>query len=253
MDNRLVIHLKTGHAVEGRLSGTFGSNSFDIEICADEENRVLLFALDEICAVSFAGIPDWVTVDEPTVLEEIQIITGDTFMVKVFMKRQFLKGFMSLSTDETMPYKTVFFTFSGVRSRNEARCIGEILQEEGLVTDDSVHEVLKTQDALRKRLIGDAIAETANLSHDTIESTIQGASDKPETPRDARVGDILVEAGLVTREQVEKAFEFQEKGKKIKVGELLMKRGLITEEQLLFDNHVLSCLLILISYRVRCA
>jgi hypothetical protein len=137
MDNRLVIHLKTGHAVEGRLSGTFGSNSFDIEICADEENRVLLFALDEICAVSFAGIPDWVTVDEPTVLEEIQIITGETFMVKVFTKRQFLKGFMSLSTDETIPYKTVFFTFSGVRSRNEARCIGEILQEEGIVTDDS--------------------------------------------------------------------------------------------------------------------
>jgi type II secretory ATPase GspE/PulE/Tfp pilus assembly ATPase PilB-like protein len=233
MKERLVIHLKNGDTVEGRLSGTLGSSSVDIEIFAEVENRVLLFALDEICAISFVGTPDWLVADEPTVLEEVQITTGETYKVKVCTKRQFLKGFIALLLDETLPYNTIFFTFSGVRSRSETRCIGEILQEEGLVDDESVHEVLKKQEALRQRLIGDAIAETANLSQDAIESTIQDATEKPGTPRDARVGDILVDAGLVTREQVEKAFESQEKGKKIKVGELLVKQGLVTEEQLL--------------------
>jgi len=233
MKERLVIHLKNGDTVEGRLSGTLGSSSVDIEIFAEVENRVLLFALDEICAISFVGTPDWLVADEPTVPEEVQITTGETYKVKVCTKRKFLKGFIALLLDETLPYKTIFFTFSGVRSRSETRCIGEILQEEGLVDDESVHEVLKKQEALRQRLIGDAIAETANLSQDAIESTIQDATEKSGTPRDARVGDILVDAGLVTREQVEKAFESQEKGKKIKVGELLVKQGLVIEEQLL--------------------
>ena len=50
--------------------------------------------------------------------------------------------------------------------------------------------------------------------------------------RHTRVGDILVEAGLVSREQVEAAFKSQ-KGKKLQVGEMLIMKGLISEEQLL--------------------
>ena len=48
--------------------------------------------------------------------------------------------------------------------------------------------------------------------------------------QNARIGDILISEGLVTREQVEDALVT---GEKKKVGAILIERGLITEEQLL--------------------
>ena len=48
-----------------------------------------------------------------------------------------------------------------------------------------------------------------------------------------KVGDILIEAGLVTKEQVEAALSSQDVGKRKKIGRLLIDEGLITEDQLL--------------------
>ena len=48
-----------------------------------------------------------------------------------------------------------------------------------------------------------------------------------------RIGDILVAARYVTREEVEWAVQSREKGKAVKTGELLLRHGLISEDQLL--------------------
>lgn len=54
-----------------------------------------------------------------------------------------------------------------------------------------------------------------------------------EIKKNPRIGDILVAARFVTREELEKVFEAREKGKQIKIGELLVGTGLISEDQLL--------------------
>jgi type II secretory ATPase GspE/PulE/Tfp pilus assembly ATPase PilB-like protein len=231
VDNQLVIHLKTGDTCYGYLARPFGANDVDIEVLDDQTQRKLTFSLDEVYALFFAMIPDWATSKEPSAAEEIQTLTGDTFTATVFTDRKYLKGFIGLLQDETLPFRLVFFTFSGVRSRHQARLIGEILLEEGLVTDDRLDETLSLQNGLRSRRMGEVIAETTDIPHTEIEKTLAESSRNPANAQ--RVGDILVEAGLVTREQVEKAFESQQSGKKIKVGELLVSQGLITEEQLL--------------------
>jgi len=233
MDNQLILHLKTGQTVEGNLARIFGTNDSDIEIFSEYEQRKLLFALDEICDIRFTRNPVRVAIDEPTSIEEIQTIVGRTFRVAVFTKRKFHKGILSLHQDENTPYRSIFFTFSGIRYRREVRRISKILEERGLVTDSLVNEALAIQEKLHTQLIGEIIAETAELTHEHIEKQIEKAARKPEHLIDARVGDILVEAGLVTREQAETAYRIQQNNKKFKVGEILIKMGLITEEQLL--------------------
>ena len=89
------------------------------------------------------------------------------------------------------------------------------------------------QEKLRSRRMGEVVAEEADLPEAEIEQVLKEAAQQSEQMLNARVGDILVEAGLVTREQLEKAFECQQAGKRIQVGELLVTQGLITEEQLL--------------------
>ena len=244
MDDQLIVQLKTGHKIEGHLARSFSNNDSDIEIYVAEEKRRLTFALDEICSIHFRKIPSWALSETPGAVEDVQTVTGETFRVAVFTNRKFLKGFISLDQNEAAPNRTVFFTSSGVRCRNEVRPIGEILQDGGFVTNERIDEALRTQDDLRSRRIGEVIAQGGNVPREAIEKTIQEAFGKTNIPRNVRIGDILVDAGLLTREQVEKAFETQEKGKKMKVGELLISKGLITEDILL---QALA-----IKFRLRC-
>ena len=233
MDNQLIIQFKSGQTIEGFPVRTFGNKDIDMEIFVEKEQRTLLFSLDEICVIHFAKTPPWATADEPSTVEEVQTVTGDTFRVSVFTNRKFLKGFIALLLDPEASLRTIFFTFSGLRNRHEERLIGEILQEDGLVTNDHLADALKTQEQIRNRRMGDVLVETTDITQEAIDKTLEEISGKPEIPRNARIGDILVEAGLVTREHVERAFENQDAGKKLKVGEILISQGLITEEQLL--------------------
>ena len=233
MDTQLVIHLKTGHKIEGRLARSFSNNDADIKVHVADNQRQLLFALDEICTVHFKEVPPWALSEKPTAIVDVQTTAGETFRVAAFPNKSFLKGLIGLDQDETAAFRTIFFTFSGIRSRKEVRRIGEILEDSGFVTKDRLTEALKTQDELRSRRIGDIIAEAEDIPHSTIEKMIQEASENPKIPRNVRVGDILVEYGLVTQDQVEKAFEAQHKGRRQRIGALLVSQGLITEEQLL--------------------
>ena len=233
MADQLVLHLKTGHKIEGLLVRPFSHDDLNIEIYIAEEQRQLQFALDEICAIYFKKIPSWALFEKPTMIEDVQTVAGETFRVAVFTNRKFLKGFMSLDQNEAAPNRTIFFTFSGVRCRTEVRPIGEILQDDGFITNEHLDEALRTQDELRSLRIGEVVATTADIPREEIEKVILEDLARSNIPRNVRVGDILVEAGLLTREQIETAFETQEKGKKLKIGELLISKGLITEDMLL--------------------
>ena len=233
MDNRLIIHLKTGDKIAGRLARTFRSNDLDVELFVDGEERRLLFSLDEICCIRFLVPPAAVSDGELSAVEEVQTITGEIFKVAVYTRPQFLKGFLCRLQGEGEPHRTIFFTSTGIRYRQDDRYTGQILKDRGVVSDGRIGDALRTQEELRSRRMGEVISETAALPREEIEQSLQEAAQKPQIPQDVRVGDILVEAGLVTREQVEEAFRNQQAGRKLKVGELLIMRGLITEEQLL--------------------
>jgi type II secretory ATPase GspE/PulE/Tfp pilus assembly ATPase PilB-like protein len=109
----------------------------------------------------------------------------------------------------------------------------KLIKAEGTVSPESMQKVLKEQERLKKRRVGEIITDTANLSPRDIEHTIEEAKKTGKLPRRARVGEILIGAGLVTKEQVERALEHQTGNKNKKIGELLIEHGLITEEQLL--------------------
>jgi type II secretory ATPase GspE/PulE/Tfp pilus assembly ATPase PilB-like protein len=233
VDNRLIIHLKAGQTIEAVLARTFNFNDVDIEVTIEEDQRKLLFALDEVCAIRFARVPSWATSSEPSIREQVQTITGETFRVTVLTNRKYANGFIGLLEEGADGFQTIFFTHSGVRLRHEDRLIGEILRDQGVVSTDVIEKALRDHDDIRHRRMGEVLAACTDVSRETIELTIKAATQKQTSASDKRVGDILIEAGLVTREQVEKAFEKQQRGKKTKGGELLVKLGLITEEQLL--------------------
>lgn len=233
MSKRLVLYLKSGQTAAGQLTRPFRPNDLDIEVRMDDDQRQHLFALDEICAVAFAQSPPWFDPDHPEGIEEIQLITGETFRVEVFPPGRCRLGFLGLLEDPAAECRSLFFTFSGIRCRTQDRKLGQILLAEQLLSEHQIAETLDNQNRLRSRRLGEVLSDTGELTPEQVEQAIQNPARKPAPGERVRVGDILVEAGLVTREQVEAAFASQQDGKKLKVGELLVSHGLITEEQLL--------------------
>jgi type II secretory ATPase GspE/PulE/Tfp pilus assembly ATPase PilB-like protein len=232
MINRIMIKLKSGHAIEGVQERPFGSRNIDIDIFLEREKQRLLFSLDEVCYIRFARTPPWVNSAETLPMEEVGTITGETYNVNICNSTT-LKGIFAIVDEPGSPYPAIFFTSSGIRSRRQKRPLGDILQDDGIVSGRHVSEAVRTQERLRSRRMGDIIAEDTDITHEEIEKTIEDVSSQPLIPKNIRIGDILVEAGLVTREQVEKVYESQLAGKRLKVGEILIRQGLITENQLL--------------------
>ncbi len=233
MNSKLVIHLKDGHYFEALLASLFDRNSSQIEVVIDDTNQKHTFSLEEVCYICFPSIPLWAQTGKSMSVEEVATITGETFQVVVLNDRKFEKGFIGILTDIDAPFRTIFFSTSGVRYRNQKRRIGQIIHEQTAVSDESIRETLQKQETLRSRRVGEFVATEANIPQEVIEKTLQGVSRKGVIPRNVMIGDILVESGLVTHDQVEKALESQKAGRKVRVGELLISLGYVTEEQLL--------------------
>ena len=235
MDNQLIIRLKTDDRIEGRLARSFRNSDSAIEVLAEGGQGSFLLKLDDICYIRFHHPPATVNADDPARFEQVQTINGETFCVAVCAKPQFQKGFLALLQDVSEPYRTIFFTSTGIRQRQDLKIVPDLEHEH-----EGVEDVLMLHDEF--------FSPALDLLPDGQRA---GAVERAALLRNVRIGDILVDAGLVTREQVEGALleaaaepdqrdqagtagpGQQHARRRRKVGELLVLKGLITEEQLM--------------------
>ncbi|MDX9710449.1 MAG: hypothetical protein RBT64_12935 [Trichloromonas sp.] len=108
-----------------------------------------------------------------------------------------------------------------------------MLLQQGAVNENSLHSALELQDRLRKRRLGEMLSEQSNLSRESVETALATAAKNGYRPPRYRVGDILIEAGLVTRKQVEDIRARQDSEKHKRLGTIMVESGLISEDQLL--------------------
>ncbi len=234
MEQNIIVKFLDGQTIEATLAEPLKSSSADVEVILKENGIRLSYSLYDICCIYLQGKANWsMAPQENEILEEVETTTGDYYLVRSHSTKNPGNGFYGFPTDRESPFKSIFFCTNGVRMRHQQRPIGDILREQGAVTPKAVQEVLEEQKKLREKKVGEIIAENNKLPQATVEKTISTAGQAGKIPKNARVGDILIAAGLVTRDQVEEALSSQQEGKKKRVGELLIDRGLITENQLL--------------------
>ncbi|MDX1763781.1 MAG: ATPase, T2SS/T4P/T4SS family, partial [bacterium] len=233
-EREVTLVLADGRREPAVLAEAFNPDENCVKVVLNRNAKRHNYDLSEVCCILMMGKPRQkgrATLAEFT--EIVELTTGDEYHVHISEQSVHRTGFYGYPADPKSEWRQIFFTLLGVRGRRQDRLLGEILEEQGLVDRAAIAEALQEQEELRNRRVGEIIANHNNLSQEKIERTLQDAVSKGFMPPRARIGDILIAAGLVTREQVEKALESQEAGKKKKVGALLIDRGLITEEQLL--------------------
>lgn len=234
MKQEIILKFLDGQSVTACLAAPFRPAHNDVEVILPDGGLHFSYSLHDLCCILWPGTQ---VMDESLkaspFLEDVQTVTGDTFAVRTQTLENSSGGFYGIPVDSNSSYKSVFFTHCGVRLRSQRRPLGEILVQYCLLPKAAVTSALQEQELLRQRRAGEVIAAHSQIPLETVEKTLKAAETNPNLPRNARVGDILVDAGLVTREEVEAAMAVQQDGRKKRIGELLIERGLINEAQFL--------------------
>ncbi|WP_429885305.1 GspE/PulE family protein [Geoalkalibacter halelectricus] len=234
MEQNLTLTFMDGGETAARLARPFQPRENEIEITLPDQDLRLAYPLHDLCCIKLHGKPTSGADNGGQPAEEVETATGETYRVQVIGREKYPAGFYGLPIDQDSPFKSIFFTFHGVRTRPLERPLGSILRERGLVDEPGMNQALQEQRKLRTRRVGEIIAEQNNIAQSRIDEEVaQVRGNLGKIPKNVRVGDILVAAGLVTREQVEEALAAQKDGKKKRIGTLLIEMGLITEAQLL--------------------
>jgi type IV pilus assembly protein PilB len=230
---RLEIRLHNGRTEMGWLAAPFRAAEQKLLLVTDAgENKTVplhhvmyLLFHDEAKKVPETHLPGEVN-------EVVQTKDDRTFHVRVLSQQDFNVGFFGTMSGGEQKYERVYFPWHGVRNRQELRHLGEILRDEGVLTEPVLKKTLKEQEHLRAQKIGDILAEKHGVPQHDI-NRLERERRKSAADSMQPIGEILISAKLITREQLNAALDEQRKFRNQPLGDLLVKKGLITEEQLL--------------------
>ena len=234
MQTKVVIKFLNGVEKSGTLAGAIHAESAHVELYRNKDSLAEICHFDDIAYIKFPGQPDPAgSVSKDEACEEVTAANGERFRLRVNPDQDFAYGFYTDPVDPDSDFKTIFFTNSALRKRQQTRPLGEILQQQGDIAPAAIAAALAKQKALREKRVGEILVEQHKLSKTAVEQSIHNAQKHPPKAGCGRVGEILIEAGLVTIRQVEAALALQRAGKRKRIGTILIEQGLINEGQLL--------------------
>jgi len=237
MEWNVILEFPDGHSEEATLARPFMPEENLVNVLLAKSGEAKFLNLDVLCCILM--IPKNFPLPGKEHSEELVITAAGKHYQMVIPEDQHIKtGFYGILNEANNAYKLAFFPTRGVKSREKLVPLGVILEEKNLITPDEMEKALEEQKQLRGKRLGTIISEEHGLPPKIIETAIEAAYREGRISPAMRVGDILIEAGLVTKEQVENAVASQEKGRNKKIGTLLIEKGLITEKQLLMALSV---------------
>ena len=229
MKNRVVLMFNDGRKLEAQLVRPLMPQENTVEVLLDNSGKLCVFSLDKLSCIAVLGKPAHGTQQsDDECLEEVETIAGERYLVNVKTSQHFSNGFYCTPAGENQPYKSLYFTPHAVKARNRRLPDEEVPEDADLQPELELQDFVEEQSDPERRWGENILAKASNLHQEIIGKILQ--KKVPLDQHNGRVGDILVAANLVTREQVEKALEG---GKKKKIGKLLIEHGLISEDQLL--------------------
>ncbi len=234
MQTHVIVKLLTGAERRGLLARALDPGSNRVELYRDDTSPPESHPLDTVSFIKILGKPDLADAfGDEEFFEDVTTVTGERFHLRLKRRERPDNGFYGYPTDFDSDFSSIFITSGGLRQRHHDQPLGQVLLQDGLVDPEELVEALDEQKRLREQRVGEILVEQQQLAETVVEQVIDNVWKNPKTRGQIRVGDILIEAGLVSREQVDAALATQTRGKRKRIGAILVERGLITEEQLL--------------------
>jgi type II secretory ATPase GspE/PulE/Tfp pilus assembly ATPase PilB-like protein len=231
MNIDVILTFKDGRKKKAALSSPFSHKENTINVFLYDGTGQHNYPFEELGYIGIMGTPA-PTVEDMTeeYLEEVETITGERQLVRVRAGHKFQNGFYGIPVDKNSPYKSLFYFSHAVKILNRQHLPTIDAGNGSLLSIDVSQEILGDQREFKSVKDMNLLEEANTVHKDIIDKTRQMKGYFDANLQNARIGDILVSEGLVTKGEVEKALGNREKKK---IGSLLIERGLITEDQLL--------------------
>jgi type II secretory ATPase GspE/PulE/Tfp pilus assembly ATPase PilB-like protein len=136
-------------------------------------------------------------------------------------------GFKATPADADGAFDEFFFYHHGVVAKEKDEPIGEMLVREGVLAPAALAQALAAQSAQRAVPIGQILVEHRKVAPDDVARAVE-----QQQRRKLRIGEVLIDAGLVSKADVDAALAEQKQRKGKRLGEVLVDLGLLTEETL---------------------
>ena len=225
-----IIEFLNGTREEVPWTYLFEPTEEELTLIHEQESDGEIVALDEVVSIRLsrppAGLPK--NADGNCYVEVIETIDGNIYHENIHTEQPLPNVLFGFSTKEDTKFKYTLLPLVNIRKRFQRRHLGQILIDKQLITDRDLKNALAEHNELKKIKLGKVLIEQANLLQSAVENEIQKAY--AETTGSYKVGEILLNAGLVDEEQVEQALAHQKKLHNRKLGNFLIEKGVLQEK-----------------------
>ncbi|MBF0224214.1 MAG: type II/IV secretion system protein [Desulfobacterales bacterium] len=228
----IIVNMIDGSSCDGVLEKNFHPIKSKFEFKKKESNEEVALYLSKISTIKIVGIPIHIVSSSGTPRHEtIETINGETYHVAVQNDPiKYKYGFFAVPTDLSIGFEKIFFTFNGIKKRKKDQPITRIWEDNKTFTTTGLSIVLEKNEDLK--LESDETVKTYNpiptVSHPpaNIESFFKLKANT--------IGEILLESGAITIEQLKDALDYQKQLKQSKrLGEILLEKKYLKKDDLL--------------------
>lgn len=128
------------------------------------------------------------------------------------------KGFFLVPLNPGDISERVYINSAAVKDVQKVRLLGKILTEKRLVNGGALAQALRHQEEIRAKKIGTIMVEERMISEGQLRESLEKQKEHKRL-----LGEILVEAGYVTPEQLERGLAIQRANKEKKLGQILVE------------------------------
>jgi len=157
----------------------------------------------------------------------VHLTLGRTLVVRAQTDPANSLGFFAVPADAASPFEQIFVFAHGVNALERDEPLTAMLLEEGALEPDDVERALHRQAALPRKRIGDILIEQSRIDPATL-----GEALSLQQRKRVRLGEVLMEAGFATREDIEAALAAQRRQGGKRIGEVLVEMGVLDERTL---------------------
>jgi len=138
-------------------------------------------------------------------------------------------GFYSLPTSGASLFSEVFFFCPGINYLQDKKPLGSMLVDGGHVEQADVDRGLSEQAQDREVPLGQILVEKKHLDPKDIQLAVEQQRHNKVDGKPMRLGEIIVEAGLATEQDIEDAITEQKQRRGKRLGEVLVDMGIVNE------------------------
>ncbi len=141
-------------------------------------------------------------------------------------------GFYARPVSEETAFSEFFFFRGHLICCEHNAPIGSLLVRDGIIEEEELERGLALQSKHKQVLLGEILVDKRIVGPEQIEKAATIQKGQKRFGRAMRLGEILVEAGFATEEDIQRALEEQKARRGMRLGQVLVEMGIVKEEDI---------------------